>query len=453
MIEPLTPFQTLVEVSGAIGFAKHQQPLRVNPLYLSEQYFIDLLTWYHLAWLGQSLRQDTTVQRLMAKGEGYTLADRHELLGIMQNCMAGLLPRYRALAERGQVELSMTPYMHPIVPLLHDFGAMRCAQPDAPAPEAASYPGGYERARWHMEQGLAVFEHHFGRCPRGVWLSEGAVSETALALLDEFDLQWTASGEGVWRNSCERSGFQGEVIESKRDLFLAHQLEGQSVQLFFRDDGLSDLIGFKYSGWDPEQAASDFVLHLNNIADFLGETADQRVVSIILDGENAWEYYPDNGYRFLDALYRELEQAGRLRMRHFSEVSSMLAAKPLPVLCAGSWVYGSLSTWIGEPDKNRAWDYLVAAKQAYDENIGNLDTEMQAQAERQLGICEGSDWFWWFGGYNPAASVSDFEQLFRQQLTRLYQLLGAAAPAYLAQPLSAGGGPQAENAGTMRRNT
>lgn len=454
MIHPHAPFQRLFKMIGATdeagGGSKH---FRCSLVYLSDQYFLDLLTWYHLAWLGQSLQELPVVQRLLQQGGEFSAADRRDLLVVIRDCLANLIPRYRKLAEGGQVELSMTPYMHPIVPLLNDFQNLRCSLPDAPVPQTPHYPDGEARSRWHLQQGIDVFQRYFGMKPQGVWLSEGGVSEDAVSLLDEMGIRWTASGEGVWRNSCRLSGYDGADEHSKRSLFMPYQQTGSNVRLFFRDDGLSDLIGFKYSTWHAHDAVADLVQHLENIAIFLNQNAANQVVSIILDGENAWEYYPQNGAYFLDALYAALSHSDQLKMVTFAEASN-LPTRHLPAICAGSWVYGSFSTWIGSPDKNRGWDYLAAAKVAFDAVMaaGSLDAQRQELASRQLGICEGSDWFWWFGDYNPADSVRDFERLFRQQLRKLYEMLGVDAPVYLDKPMSQGGAG-AENAGTMRRNT
>jgi alpha-amylase/alpha-mannosidase (GH57 family) len=454
MIHPYPAFHRLLRTIGAtdpagVGSAGLQWHLG----YLSEQYFLDLLTWYHLAWLGQSLRQLPLAQRLMVQEKEFSAGDRHELLHLMQHAIAGLIPRYRALAEAGQIELSMTPYGHPIVPLLNDFANLRDALPDAPAPQAAGYPGGAERARWHLEHGLEVFERSFGRKPVGVWLSEGGVSEDALTQLDAMGFAWTASGEGVWRNSCAKSGCTPEETRAKRGLFSPAHVDGFKTRVFFRDDGLSDLIGFKYSNWHADDAVSDFIQHLENIASHFGKDAHRHVVSVILDGENAWEYYPENGHYFLEALYTALSTHATLRVSTFAEQLARVPAMPLKRLAAGSWVYGSFSTWIGSEDKNRGWDYLVAAKRAYDTAVagGRLAPDQLTLATRQLAICEGSDWFWWFGDYNPASSVSDFEQLFRIQLRELYRLLDLAPPAILDVPLSVGG-DWTEHSGTMRRN-
>ncbi len=455
MIHIHPPFHRLVRmVESSLIEAEDPPALQSHLGYLSEQYFLDLLTWYHLAWIGHSLKSLPLVKRLMAQGKEYSAADRHELLHLIQHSLVGLIPRYRALAERGQIELSMTPYGHPIVPLLNDFENLRDAMPDVPVPEAKTYPGGAERSRWHLQHGVEVFEHYFGRKPVGVWLSEGGVSEDALAQLDEMGFAWTASGEGVWRNSCHKSGSGDDGVANKPALFSPALVDGFKTRVFFRDDGLSDLIGFKYSDWHSADAVGDFVQHLENIASLFSKDATQHVVSVILDGENAWEYYPENGHYFLDALYAALSSHPTIKVSTFAEQTLQAPTIAMKRLAAGSWVYGSFSTWIGSEDKNEGWDYLVAAKEAYDSVVisGKLNPDQLKQATRQLAVCEGSDWFWWFGDYNPSGSVSDFEQLFRTQLRELYRMLGVAPPALLDVPLSSGG-DWAENAGTMRRNT
>ena len=420
--------------------------------YLNDQYLLDVLTWYHLAWLGHSLRQHPVVERLIAQGSQYDDELRQELLSLMAEVIGGLIGRYKELAERGQIELSVTPYSHPILPLMIDFKSAQCAAPDAPLPEYPRYPGGLESADWQLEHGIAVFERFFGFRPEGMWLSEGAISGEAVELLPKHGIQWTASGEGVWHGSSVLSGLEHNTTASRRCLFSPHRLPDGETRLFFRDDGLSDLIGFQYKDWRAEDAADDFLRHLHNIARFLNGEAKQHVVSVILDGENAWEYYPDNGFHFLGALYERLAKDTLVEVTTFSEVIDQIEPLELPRLCAGSWVHGSFSTWIGDPDKNLAWDRLVEAKEIYDCVMaeGSLSPEETERARLQLAICEGSDWFWWFGDYNPSDSVRDFDELYRYQLRDLYQKLRQEAPANLDEPLSIGGG-HVENAGTMRR--
>ena len=422
--------------------------------YLNSQYFIDVLVWYHIAWLGHALKQTKVSEELIKKAMMFDEDDRRSLLQLIYDCISGLIPRYRKLAESGQIEISMTPYGHPIIPLLNDMDNMQCAQPGAPTPDNDCYPGGMERSRWHIQHGIDCFEQHFGFRPKGIWLSEGAISEDAIALTEEFGFKWTASGEGVWRNSMHLSDVDPEKVNSKRALFHPYVLNDHKTKLFFRDDGLSDKVGFEYSKMNSVDAANDLVHNLENIADFLGSSADRHVVSVILDGENAWEYYPHNGHYFLDHLYQRLSDHKQVKSTTFSKIKKKKTkTHQLDKLCAGSWVYGSFSTWIGETDKNRAWDRLVEAKLAYDDTIasGVLKEEETENATRQLAICEGSDWFWWFGEKNSSESVNDFDQLFRAQLKNLYKLLKLEAPDNLEEPLSVGGGT-AENAGTMVRN-
>jgi len=449
MIDPHEDFRRLL---APLWNSSVEEPDFHALAYLNDQYFLDLLTWYHLAWLGFSERKQPWARDLMAQGGQYGPEQRRKLLHHMAELIGGLANRYKSLADAGQIELSVTPYSHPIVPLLQEFDTRLCALPEAPGPEHAGYPGGAKRAHWHMQYGLEVFERFFERRPTGVWLSEGAVSDEAVELLPQFGIRWTASGEGVWHNSSAMSDLEHNTPEARHNLFSPHQLPGTDVRLFFRDDGLSDLIGFEYQGWSPEDAVEDFISHLRNIRSYLGERAHEHVVSVILDGENAWEYYPDNAFHFLGCLYERLAQCDEIEVTTFEAALDSCPSVLLPRLCPGSWVYGSFSTWIGEEDKNRGWDRLVEAKLVYDEVIasGELNAEQQHLAGLQLAICEGSDWFWWFGDYNPSDSVRDFDWLYREQLKHLYVLLGRPVPDNLNEPLSRGGGAS-ENAGTMRR--
>lgn len=416
--------------------------------YLSNQFLADLLVWYHLAWIGETTRRgDLRVQRLLGKGSGYTLHDRRELLTVIGEQLSNVISRYARLAERGQVELSVTPYAHPILPLLLDFQCVHDAMPGAPLPLLHRYPGGEERVRWHIREGLETFRRYFGFQPAGCWPSEGAVSTASLKLLAEAGFRWTASGESVLHNSLIKSGHADHKVKEAW-LYRVYSVTDSGMNCFFRDDGLSDLIGFSYATWHGDDAVNNLVHHLENIAHCCRAHPD-RVVSIIMDGENAWEHYPENAYHFLGALYRRLAEHPRIELTTFSDCLKTVPAKPLRALAAGSWVYGTLSTWIGEPDKNRGWDMLGDAKRAFDAAADRLDAKQLERARRQLAVCEGSDWFWWFGGDNPGATVADFEQLYRQHLTNLYQLIGAEPPEYLAQVFTRGGGAP-KHGGAMR---
>lgn len=423
----------------------------VGRSYLSGQYFADLVTWYHLAWMGETLRKtEPLVPALMQKGRGFSQEDRQALFRLIGEVIDGLTPRYRALAERGQVELSSTPYSHPMAPLLIDFQAARAAQPASPLPGHAGYPGGEARVQAHVQAALTSHRSHFGSRPAGFWPAEGGLSEPVLRVFSEAGLRWTASGEGVLRNSLAADGVA--LADKAKWAYRPYRLNDNATVCFFRDDTLSDLIGFEYKEWWASDAVRHFLHKLDNIR---RETeGSEAVVTVILDGENAWEYYPYNGFHFLTELYEALAEHPGIRTTTFSEY---LELKPngigeLRHLTAGSWVYGDFTTWMGDAAKNRAWDLLCEAKQAYDRAMADptLSSRARSAAETMLKSCESSDWFWWFGDYNPAESVRAFDQLYRTKLKQLYRLLGQVAPAVLDEPLSGGGGA-AEGGGVMRR--
>jgi alpha-amylase/alpha-mannosidase (GH57 family) len=437
-------YQKLAEMAG--WFQKHPSGM----LYVSDQFITDLLVWYHLAWMGETVRRSNDlVQQLMEKGTGFTLHDRRQLLKLIGELLSSVIDRYRELAENGQVELSMTPYAHPILPLLLDVETARDAMPDISMPQLKNYPGGEERVDWHIKEGLATFEQYFGKRPAGCWPSEGGVSAAALHKLEQHGFSWAASGESVFRHSQANAD---NTSLSGSSLYQGFTTEGGKLACFFRDDGLSDLIGFTYSDWHADDAVGNLIDHLENIA---ASTRDQDnpLVSIILDGENAWEHFPENAYYFLNTLYQRLSEHKGLKMTTYSEY--LTAAPKLPDikrLVSGSWVYGTFSTWIGDKDKNRGWDMLGDAKKTYDQVVAenNLSGDQILAAQCQLSICEGSDWFWWFGDYNSVDTVSDFERLYRMHLANLYTMLGEEPPEYLSTVFAHGGGSPAQT-GVMRK--
>ena len=450
LIKRFRPYKRLAEV--ARYFTRHPS----SAMYFNDQFLADILMWYHLAWLGETLRRDDSrVKDLISKGNGFSYRDRRQLTEIIGEQLSGVIGRYRHLAERGQIELSMSPYAHPIVPLLLDIKSAHEAMPDTTLPKLEQYPGGEERVHWHIEQGKQTFQHYFGMTPQGCWPSEGGVSTAALRCFEAEGFRWVASGENVIQNSLR---FNPEA--GGKPIHRGYSLQDSGLTCFFRDDGLSDLIGFTYSTWHADDAVANLVHHLENIADMTlhdGEHyKDQgNVVSIILDGENAWEHYPENGYYFLKALYHELAHHPKLELTTFSRcLDQGIPRESLTRIMAGSWVYGTFSTWIGDTDKNRGWDMLGDAKRCFDSKIATNElTQVQRDAaSRQLALCEGSDWFWWFGDYNPSDTVSDFDRLYRMQLVNLYQILGEQPPEYLSHAFAHGSGAPVQG-GVMRRGS
>jgi len=444
MIERFGPYLELATIAETLATTE-----RVG--YASDQFIHDLAVWYHLAWLGETVRRsDPLVARLTERGRDFSADQRRELLALIGELVGQVVPRYRRLAERGQCELSVTPYAHPIIPLLLDFRCARDAMPPISLPRHAAYPGGGARAAWHIEEALRVFTRAFGARPVGCWPAEGAISAGTLQLLGAAGLRWAASSAAVLRGSLAL--FDAQAAQDPQAYNRPYRLGGTGINCFFRDDMLSDLIGFTYATWHGDDAATNLVSELTQLAREY-EPAGNHAVLIALDGENAWEHYPFNGYYFLRALYAQLANHPQLELTTLADcLDRGIQPAPLPRLAAGSWVHGTLATWIGDADKNRAWDLLCDAKEAYDRVMqdATLDAAQRAAACRQLALCEGSDWFWWFGDYNPADAVSQFDRLYRRQLMTLYQRLNLPQPGELALPVAAGHGTP-ELGGVMRR--
>lgn len=450
MVLPYPPYKRLHELFRQVeGFGGNAVD------YLSGQYLADLVTWYHLVWMGETVRRsDPLPVQLMAKGQGFDAQDRKALLKLVANVIQGLIPRYRALLESGRIEISSTPLTHPIAPLLIDFQTAREAWPDMVLPRAHHYPGGTARVASHIRLAIETHVRRFGQAPKGFWPAEGGVSNAVIRQFAAAGLQWTATGQTVLANSLKHAGEHAEI--PLQYLYKPYRIEDieHCPACFFRDEKLSDLIGFEYSKWHGADAVSHFIGELERIQ---AETRDaEAVVSIILDGENAWEYYPYNGYYFLSGLYKALADHPSIRMTTYSEFlgnrkSTQFAV--LPGVTAGSWVYGTFSTWVGDPAKNSAWDLLCDAKRTLDlvEASGKLNDEKLKEVYVQLAICESSDWFWWFGDYNPGHTVASFDKLYRDNLKRLYHLLEVEAPIILDEPICHGDGSEVESGGTMRR--
>ena len=290
-------------------------------------------------------------------------------------------------------------------------------------PQHAAYAGGAERARWHVEEAVRVHTRAFGAPPAGCWPSEGAISAATLELLGTAGgFRWAASSSAVLRGSLALSDPQAaaDPLAYNRP----YRLAGTGMNCFFRDDSLSDLIGFTYATWHGDDAAHNLVNELSALAQRYDGSSNHALL-IALDGENAWEHYPFNGYYFLRALYALLADHPRFELTTLSEcLARGIQPAPLPRVLSGSWVHGTLATWMGDAAKNRAWDLLCDAKSAYDRVMLNMtDPAQRAQCGRQLALCESSDWFWWFGDYNPAEAVMQFDRLYRRQLVTLYRRL------------------------------
>ena len=450
MLSPYPQYRRLLNLYE-IASAMADAPADGSDLqYFSAQYKADLLVWYHLAWMGESIkRNNQLVQSLVTKGSHFDVNDRLALFDLIGEIISNLIPRYKALQQKGQIEISSTPHQHPILPLLLDFNTTLDAMPNAVLPQATHYNGGEVRAIAHIKLAQTSHKLRFGTKPVGMWPAEGAVSKQSLLLMAQQGVQWAASGEGVLTNSLHKSNPTKALISRTEYLYKPYKISnGQDeILCFFRDDRLSDKIGFEYSKMHSTDAVRDFVRELEHIQ-ASHQKPENPVVSVILDGENAWEYYPYNGYYFLTELYQALANHPNIEMVTQSEILQTIKTPEkslykvftgnLPEIAAGSWVYGTFSTWIGNKDKNFGWDLLCQAKKTYDKVMltGKLSAEEKKLCENQLSVCEGSDWFWWLGDYNSASSISSFDQLYRRNLSNLHVLLKQPVPANLSIPIS-----------------
>ncbi len=404
----------------------------------------DLVVLFHLAWSGPTLLRDPLLIHLRKRGRGFTESEKNELLDYQAAFLSMVIPRWKTAFDSGIVEAATSPYHHPILPLLLDSSAGRDARPDLPVPVPRfSHP---EDARSQLFLGLATFEKHFGFRPRGMWPPEGALSEGTLALLGESGVAWTASDEAVLLQSLPAGKRDFGEGDRARTVFRPWRLSGvPSPDIFFRDRVLSDRIGFSYATWEPMDAAGDFVARLLSIREAAPEA--ELVVPVILDGENAWETYPDNGVPFLRALGAALAARAEVEVVTPKEALARLNAPPgqLERVVAGSWVEGSLATWIGAAPKNKAWSLLHAAREALGGEIAAAPVVSPADippgavgpaaAKAALFAAEASDWFWWLGEDHSSAHDRVFDVLFRRHLAAAYRALSRPVPSELLEPV------------------
>ena len=444
MIQPWPRYRELFEKRGrSVGAA---DLAAVAPTF-SEQELRDLQVLFHLAWIDPFTRDaDPELAALAAKGRDYTEADKRRLGDRMRAILADIVPLHRRLLEQGRIEVSTTPFYHPILPLLCDTNAAREALPDIRLPmRRFAYP---EDAAAQLEKAAAFMRERMGRPVVGLWPSEGSVSEAILLLVARAGFRWLASDEGVLARSLGvHFAPAGEGARARTAaLYRPYRLRragGVDLTIVFRDHLLSDLVGFVYSRWEPTAAADDLVARLEGIAAALGDANrdGHALVSIILDGENAWEHYPDDGRAFFMRLYERLSESPTIRA---VTVSEHLAAHPasteLPHLFAGSWINHNFRIWIGHEEDNAAWDALSAARAALvaaAEGDGGQRPPADALAEawEALYAAEGSDWNWWYGDEHHSADEMVFDALFRHHLQRLYRLIGRPTPSDLAIPI------------------
>ena len=394
----------------------------------------DLQVHFNLAWMGfGALADDEGLRALREKGRGFDRDDVGYLLEAQRRILAGVVPRWSGLAERGQVELSTTPYHHPILPLLCDSDVARRALPHLPLPPRFAHP---EDARWHVREALASHARRFGRPAAGMWPAEGSVSPEAIDLLSREGVRWAGSDEGVLLHSLPPSAPR---LASVYRPWRVAAGEGRELTMLFRDRALSDAIGFTYSGVPAPEAAGDFVANVASIARaWAAERLPGRpTVGVFLDGENAWEHYPQSGHEFLDRLYGALAASDAVETVTMSEATAEPHGGIVTRIHSGSWIEASYRIWIGHAEDRHAWTALGRAREALAaaERAGTVDADRLEQARQHLHAAEASDWFWWYGDDFATDLGAEFDGLFRGHVVRACLLLGVTPPREAVEPI------------------
>lgn len=420
----------------------------------------DLIVHHALAWTGEFAREEEPFASLLRKERNYSEEEKELLLAAKEKLIDRILPLHRELMKKGQIEISTTPYYHPILPLLCDTDSAREAVPDMQLPDKrfSSIGDAYEQVRRAKE----IYEERFGTKATGMWPAEGSISNAALHVLLDEDIAWAASDETVLLNSLNHE-MSGKDDRSAGDLEKyfprKYVANGKEIILFFRDHGLSDKIGFEYANWDAKDAANNFAQGCINIRaqilDRFGEEIlKQACISIILDGENCWETYFENGKYFLQELYTLLTSTPEIESVTFSKAIEEIGKeriRSLTHITAGSWINANFNIWIGHPEKNLAWDLLADAREALDKfEPKTAETQHQYEAAHtSLLKAEGSDWFWWYGGDNASAQKHIFDVLFRTHVIDVYIHLRLPVPSELHE--SIGDGQITSQGGAMHR--
>lgn len=439
MVRPFPRYRELLQRRGAIRQEHARQAL---PRFATAD-LRDLQVWNNLTWIHELVfERNADLRAFRQKGRGWSEGEKAWLLEQQRSLLAEIIPLHRELSETGQVELTTTPFYHPILPLLWDKRSARQAMPGCELPRHLDkYPEDVAR---HLQRAVQYHREVFGTSPRGMWPSEGSVSQEVIAAIADAGIEWIATDEEILIQSLDGTVTRDPhgFVNRPDKLYQPWRVEqqGQSLQMVFRDHGLSDQIGFHYQRSDPNWAADDLLQRVAAIGHAVAAREPHRtaLVPIILDGENCWEHYPDGGVAFLRRLYRESVRRKEFRPVRVSEhLDAHPAVDRIPQLFAGSWIFHNFAIWIGHHEDRTAWDALHETrrflKQA--EQSGRYAAEQIERAWKELDIAEGSDWFWWYGDDHSSELDGLFDQLFRRHLENVYRLLGEAPPTALARPI------------------
>ncbi|MDR3256165.1 MAG: hypothetical protein LBT18_00680 [Endomicrobium sp.] len=435
MIYPYSRYLQLLEKRGR---QTTEAEIRESLDYFKVEDFRDLQVWFNLTWMDPYWQKtDKIICSLYNKGRDFTEEEKRKLIEKQLEICGMVVQKHKEAQDRGQIEISVTPFYHPILPLLCDTNSARQATPSINLPlRRFSHP---EDAAWHITNAVSYYEKLFGRKPFGIWPSEGSVSNTMVELISDSGIKWIATDEAILFNSAK--GINGD----RRTLFKPFNLNinEKKLNIIFRDHGLSDLIGFVYYKWNVEDAVADFINKIKNIGEYAENTCEYPLVSVILDGDNCWEYYKNDGWDFLTKLYEKLSSDTVIETVKISEyLEKFPPNSTITDLTAGSWINGNFGVWIGHNEDNASWDYLGMARDfltTFLENNPELKNSSNVQeAWKMLYIAEGSDWDWWYGDDHSSDNDATFDFIYRQHLIKVYECLGQHPPDVLYKSIRSG---------------
>ncbi len=417
MIKPLTRYYNLYLKYKAHGSIKE----------FSETELLDTQILFLLSWCGNYLRQNNNIVKyLLHKGEYFTHEEKLQLLGTLIEFLPQILELYKEQRNDGKISLSTTPYYHPITPLLLDINSAKEARIDVVMPAVISNFS--EFGQDNTIRAIEYFEEIFDFKPTGFWPAEGSVSLETAELFSQNNLKWFCTDEEILFKTINN--------RDKKNIYKNYKLKtiSNTIDIRFRDHFLSDMIGFGYSNKEPKIAAKEFVNHLKVIYDSCNFSP---LVNIILDGENAWEYFPNNAQDFFDELYSLFESTPWLETVTMDEIQTNtdIQTVNLTSIASGSWINGNFDIWIGSDEKNKAWELLDLTKQDYNKNKEHLTTGTNEQIQKEFMIALGSDWFWWYGDDHFTVQAQEFDELFRTHLINIYLYMNIDIPSKLYIPI------------------
>ena len=449
-IEPNPRYSELLMKKGIQNTSERSLKKAISSF--SPQDFLDLQVLFNLAWFHSiSIDEDVNLKDLVERGSSYREEDKDYLIVKQIEVMSEIIPLYKRLQDAGRIEISATPFYHPIMPLLCDTSIARVSMPGVELPKKRFlHP---EDAEWHIGEAIRYHEEQFGRSPCGMWPSEGSVSDEVLEIMAAKGIKWVATDEDILFNSLATAQkHKTAAVIGRRIIYQGYKFKknSEAISIVFRDKNLSDIISFNYNEWNQSDAADDLMIHFRRIAETLRPACrdgyhvqsgrrdtDKGIALVAMDGENAWEYFEDNGRGFFETLYSRLDNDEELEA---TTISAYLQIEPpkktLHKIFPASWINHDFKIWIGEEQDNVSWDYLSAVRKdlvKFTKEIqssGNNDEGLR-KAWREFYISEGSDWNWWYGGKAYTGSDNPFDKLYRIHLKNIYKFLGKPIPDFL----------------------